>query len=272
MKTNHELPREMLPWNNVLNDFDFILFDLYEKDETYKEFFQKNRSTGRTSILDNSAYEFFLRGETNFPKDRFKEVVEELDPTFFIIPDVLMDKEKTIENFKEWKTFMLERKRMVVPQGKSLKEWLECYQFFIDNQQYYDAIGIPFHNDFFWDIGKVIDFPFSAERESALNDDELYATGRCFLLKYLKKMGLVLESKYYHLLGSHWYKEFKVAKEHPWISSIDTSFPVTRGIAKKPLDDKSEKEKISIETFFGMSLDEEQIGLIRKNITDYKNQ
>ena len=98
-----ELPKCMLEHEDTLNDYDFVLYHQYLKDETYRNNYLNKRKThpDRMMILDNSAYEFFVSGE-KFIEEDFIRVIKELKPTYYIVPDVLMDYQKTFENFMHW--------------------------------------------------------------------------------------------------------------------------------------------------------------------------
>ena len=65
IKINSELPLTMLDRNVELNEYDFVLFHLYKAFPAYREYYKNLRKThpDRTMILDNSAYEFFVKGE-----------------------------------------------------------------------------------------------------------------------------------------------------------------------------------------------------------------
>lgn len=273
---NCELPAQLLFKSEELNDYDFVLFHLFVKNSTYREYFSRVMKEGkRMTILDNSAYEFYRDGG-HFSVNDFEKIIEEFNPTYFIVPDVLMDSVSTLSNFNVWKGFLPGHKRMVVPQGKSLKEWLDCYKRMLDKGGF-EYIGIPFHNDFFWDLGTTV-YEF-AKRDrrgpSQWNSDMAYAQGRCFLLQYLVKEALIDTSKKYHLLGSHWAEELKWlcyvndrSHEYDWIASMDTSFPVTKGIMKCQLTE-GEKETISIDEFFEKPLDEYQFAKVIENIKKF---
>lgn len=272
---NCELPAQLLFKSEELNDYDFVLYHLFVKNSTYREYFSRVMKEGkRMTILDNSAYEFY-RGGNRFDKVEFFKIIEEFNPTYFIVPDVLMDSAATLSNFRQWRDLLPGHKRMVVPQGKSFKEWLDCYKRMI-SEGGFEYIGIPFHNDFFWDLGTTVYGMAQKERRGVLwNDDMAYAQGRCFLIQYLTKHELIDYSLKYHLLGSHWAEELRwirYAQKHDssfnWITSMDTSFPVTKGIAGKELIE-GEKEKFGIDQYFEQSLTDEQFDCIIKNINKF---
>lgn len=275
IQTNCELPACLLERSEELNDYDFILFHLFQKDKTYREYFSKVMKEGkRMTIFDNSAYEFYRDGGF-LDVSEFCEAVEEFNPTYFIVPDVLMDSVQTFGNFVCWKNILPGYKRMVVPQGRSFKEWLDCYRRMLEGGGF-DYVGIPFHNDFFLDLGTAV-YLLAKRKNFRWNDDMAYAQGRCYLLQYLNKFDLVDRSKKYHLLGSHWAEELNWIRKvneygdgkFNWISSIDTSFPISKGIAMRDLTE-GEKEKFCIDEYFHMDFDPEQIDKIVENIKEFR--
>ena len=57
IKINSEIPLCMLDNNNELNEYDFVLFDLYKTNQKYREYFlnQRKEYPERLMIFDNSA-------------------------------------------------------------------------------------------------------------------------------------------------------------------------------------------------------------------------
>ena len=98
MKINSELPLCMLPFNNELNEYDFVLFHLYKTNQKYKNYYLEQRRLypDRLMIFDNSAYEFYVKGEQLNLEEYFKAIME-LKPDMYILPDVLMDSQKTVD-------------------------------------------------------------------------------------------------------------------------------------------------------------------------------
>lgn len=103
MLINSELPNCMLDRNNKLNEYDFVLFHLYESNIQYREYYlsQRRLYPDRLMIFDNSAYEYFVKGET-LDLQLYYEAICELRPDFYILPDVLMSKEKTIKGVTDF--------------------------------------------------------------------------------------------------------------------------------------------------------------------------
>ncbi len=271
MQINCELPLEMLEDNGNLNDYDFILYHLCDKYTSYKDYFKNNQ--GRLSILDNSAYEFFINKE-EFREEDFISTIETINPTYYIVPDVLMDKNRTIENYKRWKHRLVinNSKAMLIPQGRSLWEWLQCYELFLGSGV--EIIGIPFHNEFFRDLGII----FYEENKDLLSkffpyiQDVFYALGRYTLLNYLEKHNLIEYNIHYHLLGSHWVWEKSLYKNFTFIKTFDTGFPVKCAIEGHFLEEPLfKKPHIIIDEFFTKKLNSFERNLIKKNINYFKN-
>jgi len=261
----------MIKDNDYINDYDFILYHLCLKYSSYKEFFK--RKSERLSILDNSAYEFFIKKE-KFDEKAFISTIEELKPSYYIVPDVLMDKTSTIENYQRWKTLSIfaNSKPMLIPQGRTLREWLDCYDYFIKNDSI--AIGVPFHNDFFYDLGLIFFYNNKSTLSSKIffpNSDVYYALGRYVLLQHLKETFQIKEKCHYHLLGSHWIWEKNFYQEFDFIKTFDTGFPVKCAIEGVLLDKVKCKPQVIIDDFFEDELSSQIKELIKTNISLFKN-
>ena len=150
MLTNSELPLCMLDRNNDLNQYDFILFHLYISNKEYREFCWKQRlqHPDRLMILDNSAYEFFIKGETLNMED-YVRVINELQPDMFILPDTLMDMEQTLKDTRLFlKNYPINcSKPLAVAQGNTPNELTACLLLYQDMG--IENVAIPFHNRFF---------------------------------------------------------------------------------------------------------------------------
>lgn len=269
MLISHEIPICLLEESLKFNDYDFILNHLLDKHPKYKEFYLNNSQ--RTSILDNSSYEYFINGQ-EFDEENFIKNIKELQPTYYLIPDVLMDSEKTMELFEKWKHInkyeFVNCKKIAVVQGKTLKEWLDCYLFYWKNQQHFDKVAISFHYEFF----KTLAGSYNEV------EDISYALGRFNLLNFLVDNDMIMK-KPYHLLGSHiggiefcWYKQ----RQFNFIETIDTGYPVKFGIKKILTSDLKKQTKIKpniiLDDFIDKELTEIQIKTILKNIKTFKTQ
>lgn len=81
MKINCELPNCLLELNNDLNEYDFVLFHLYKSDPIYKKYYKEQRLKypERLMIFDNSAYEFYIKGEV-LNLQEYTIAIDELKP------------------------------------------------------------------------------------------------------------------------------------------------------------------------------------------------
>ena len=97
-KISHELPINMLNQSYEINDYEYCLPHLLDKNETYKNHFYQAKKDGRYIVMDNSLHEL---GKT-YSEDRLFHWVEKLEPNEFIVPDVWQNKTSTLVNAKRW--------------------------------------------------------------------------------------------------------------------------------------------------------------------------
>lgn len=276
MKVSHEVPICLLEESLKFNDYDYILNHLLDKSKKYKDFYLQHKE--RFTILDNSAYEYFITGE-KFDKENYIRNIKELQPNVYLIPDVLMDSEKTMCLFEDWVSHPFYQdsaeQRMVVVQGKTFKEWLDCYLFYWKNQNHFSHIAISFHYSFLKEMGRI---------DHVKSVDYWYAVGRATLLSFLVENKMIMD-KSYHLLGSHiggiefgWYKR----KGYEFIKTIDTGYPIKLGIEEREAPDFKKaflssfcpfpKSNIILDDFLEKELNSKQLNLINENIINFKNQ
>ncbi len=251
MKINSELPLDLLISHNLeLNEYDFVLFHLYKDNEIYREYYRNLRMShpDRLMILDNSAYEYFIRGEV-LDIEEYVKVIEELVPDFYILPDRLMDKKYTVDEVNKFlsKYTFDYSKPMAVAQGETQQEMFDS--LYIYTMLGIKAVAIPFHNSFYtgsWDPyahyvrymteGVNLDNPGQFE-------DVKYTMGR---IETMYKFEHILEYfDHVHLLGSHSIKE----KMFIDADTIDTGYPVKCGIMGHKLFEEPGKPDIIIDDF-----------------------
>ena len=92
MLVSHESPISILERSKTYNDYDYALVHLFETQPEYYNFFKCSLAAGREVLLDNSIFEL---GESFDPKKYIKYITE-LNPTFYIVPDVLEDAQGTM--------------------------------------------------------------------------------------------------------------------------------------------------------------------------------
>ena len=279
MKINSELPLCLLSQNNDINEYDFVLFHLYISNKDYRNYYRNQRILfpGRLMILDNSAYEFFVKGE-ELDFDKYVEVILELKPDFYILPDVLMDKDKTLRGAMDFEskyasTIMkksLNIQPLAVAQGNSKKDLVECLDKY-RNWRFHN-VAIPFHNRFFYEMGKVV--PSAVQKTftdiygTPVTDDHLYAMGR---VRFILESNWRFEDfAHVHLLGSHcpfeklFYKELN-------ITTMDTGYPVKCALEGYELGKEPHKPNVIIDEFLDKELDKGTKQLIRENVLKFRH-
>lgn len=278
MTTNCELPWCMLgDFNESLNTMDLILFHLCEEYKEYKEYYKNliKRSKNRVSILDNSAYEFFVKGQ-ELDLDKYCDTINELNPTYYILPDELMGYYSTIdkidnflENYSE--KIYVNSQPMIVVQGNSSEELVKCYkEIFKRHPELKKNIAIPFHNSFFKTLpidGIVIrTFEHMLKGKKILESEDVqYSMGR--VQWALNHQYLLNNCDYIHILGSHCPLEKIFYKG--MVNSMDTGYPVKCGVEGYNLFDEPSKPDIIIDEFFKNEFDEKMKNIIKSNVTEF---
>lgn len=264
MKISHESPLALLKISRAYNDYDYALVHLFEKYPEYYKFFEESLGMGRTVILDNSIFEL----GTAFDSDEFYKWVLKLNPTYYIIPDVFDNWAATIRNVNEWRMKYGEQihdsKPMVVVQGSTPEEFLDCYQTLY-------KMGMP-----------MIAFPVNSK--SYLNGKEYtpqnMAEGRYMMintcLNWLKVYHIDTKPMpvKHHLLGLSLPQEVGLYKDIPEIVSIDTSNPVLHGMEGVWYDEDgnlSDKSHNKMHEMMEWAVTEDQFDVICHNITKFRS-
>lgn len=220
IKRFHEAPKSIFKKVQEYTNGDYALVHLFETDPEYFDLFKEAVRSGREVILDNSVFEL----ETAFDPDKFLTWIRLLQPTYYIVPDVLEDAAGTIENMGRWiKEFESDVpkhcKKIGVVQGKDFQDLRYCY-YFMDKVANVDKIAISFDYSYY---EKTFPHPNKLIR---------WALGRVKLLRDLEESGIINKDKPHHLLGCGTPGEgiFYNSKDFGWIDSIDTSNPVVHGL------------------------------------------
>ena len=282
MKTNCELPLCMMDKNLELNDFDFVLFHLYQSNKTYREYYQNMRKEHpeRLMILDNSAYEFFVKGE-KLDMLQFKNTIKDLNPDYYILPDVLQDKEKTLSGVQEFLKHYVDKdmiynplavtpKPLAVAQGNTSSELVECFQKYLVELGI-DYVGVPFHLEFYKhmhiDDDILLEFEASYEKTKFMDSEDcLYAMGRVQWVR--EHEDLLKRFDKAHMLGSHcplekvFYRDFY---------SMDTGYPVKLGYEKTLLGFEDRKPTSIIDDFIDAELSYTKKHCIETNINTFRS-
>lgn len=236
IKCFHEAPKCMFELVQKHTDGDYALVHLFEEDCEYYNMFRQAIADGREVILDNSVFEL---GEA-FDSERFAWWVRRLEPTWYIVPDVLEDGPATCKRFFEFieKYPDLPGKRIGVAQGKDLDELIECYKAI---EPYCDMVAISF------------DYSWYADWSTLDNKWEQLCVGRQRVLWHMYEKGIINTNKPHHLLGVALPQEMRLYRDmqrlgvYNWIYSVDTSNPIVHGIKgieyeERGLDDKESQK------------------------------
>ena len=278
IRINSELPNCMLKHNNALNEYDFVLFHLYSTNKKYKNYYLKQRKDhpDRLMIFDNSAYEFYVKGET-LDMVAYYEAICELQPDLYILPDVLMDKEKTLKGVREFMDLFklgitmntkVTPQPLAVAQGDTEDELLECLEEY--KQLNINNIAIPFHNSFFKSMAMIV--PDEVQEIFTqwhdfmiLSEDSMYAMGR---VKFMMRHKDILKRfNHVHLLGSHDVIEKGFYGEY---DTMDTGYPVKCAIEGYKLGFEPHKPNVIIDEFLDKKLSSETTKLITHNVNIFK--
>lgn len=193
-------------------------------------------------ILDNSVIEL----GTAVSIEQVLEAAKIIGADEIILPDAFCDKDRTIELLNEimstQKYHDIPYKMMAVPQGKTVEDWFECYNYILDLPIIH-TIGIP----------KVI--------------DAIFPGGRLALLDFLDDYLLIDESKEYHLLGV-WNNpiEIRWAATFDWIRGVDSSVAYVCGSRGIRFDPYAGAEKPDCEWDFYETVPEEALNDVLYNM------
>jgi hypothetical protein len=256
MKISHEVPLSLLAASRDFNDYDYALVHLFEENAKYYDFYKESLDLGRTVILDNSVFEL----ETAFDPDRFAFWINKLQPTEYIIPDVLDNANQTIQNVKDWvSNYDVPGKKIGVVQGSTFEEAIYCYNMIAP---LVDKIAISFnckfyetrYHNFYKDGDPIIlDYdlhgaPITILTQYVTKQRHLLSEWMCGRVSFLQHLVELGYTKPVHLLGCSLPQEFKAytGSEYSFIDSVDTSNPIVHAINDiKYLPDYGLTDKVS---------------------------
>jgi hypothetical protein len=256
IKIAHESPIELFHHVQANTDYDYALVHLFEEDEAYYKHFTQALADGREVILDNSIFEL---GEA-FDMQQFSDWTNKLKPTWYIIPDALEDKTKTVYNAMQWMEFYKSKtkgKSIGVVQGKTYYEIMKCYEAL-------DRLGVDMI---------AISFDYSLYEELVPHPNKLvsWMMGRVALLGMLVKDKVINKNKPHHLLGCALPQEGQFYRGYDWIYSMDTSNPVVHAIKgiSYPPEGLMTKESQKLFELINTPADDVNTSLLDYNITAF---
>lgn len=261
IKIAHEAPKSIFKEVSDLTDYSYCLVHLAEEDPEYLQLFKDDVEKGREVILDNSIFELGV----SFDPDKYIKWIQEIKPTYYIIPDVLENYFGTITQAWEWqnktKALNLPGKTIGVIQGKTYEDLVACYDY-MDKGLNVDKIAISFDYSYY-----NYSFPHSNKLIS-------WMMGRVKLIGDLLRDGVLNEEKPHHLLGNALYFEGAFYKDYKFIESVDTSNPVMFGLTHLSYANDFTYVKPSQKLFTMIDTPKQNINveLVMKNIETFRNR
>lgn len=255
-----------IPPNNHLDMMEhgnagyFCLAHHYINDKNYKKHFLQIREQRKDAFitLDNGAAE-----ESLVTHKELIKIVKELKPSEVIAPDVLFNKQKTIENFEQFLDRMISKnllettKLFACPQGSSKEEWLECYFHMVSNK-HVSCIGLS-----------KIAVPKCWN--NATGDTQIGKSRNECVFELFQK-GLIL--KPIHLLGMGEHNEFELYNllRINEIRSSDSCYTILAALNNIKFESGDLTRIPTTNEYFNSILTEEQKTLAISNIEYLKNK
>ena len=260
IKVSHECPLCLMEKSRSFNDYDYALVHLFKDNPKYKQFFVDSLKMGRQVLLDNSVFEL----DEPFNPDKFVDAINDLAPTWYVVPDFLDNKDCTISSMENWISDYLPKikvdsKIIGSIQGKNLSDIVDCYKYMSEKPEV-SKIAITFNSQAYDDGSKDV-----------LN---MWCSGRIKLIGYLVDNGIWNMNKPHHLLGASLISEFSQPIYHKIsIETLDTSNPVmcgVHGIRYGALGNKT-KPKQKLCDILNEPLTDRQLADIDFNVWNFKN-
>ena len=256
MKVSHELPLILIEDGEQINDYDFCLPHLLDKEEVYKDYFLNARKKGRYIIMDNSLHEL---GHA-YDSARLMHWINELHPNEFIVPDVWENRDASVVNARKWSQIELPKgvTKVAVVQAQTIHEAATCYQTYRDlgYEKIAFSYGASYYND-------VVPHP---------NRDLGKALGRLSVISALYKTKVIHDNDRVHLLGCAVPQEFSWYRGFKFIESIDTSNPVMAALegTRYNIWGLDSKPKANMNDYFYMLSDQVNWDILTDNLTKFR--
>jgi len=240
-----------------LGDRYFCLAHFYLRDKEYKNFFLSIRKLFPSAwiTLDNGSAECSLVTEGDL-----LQIVEELQPNEVVSPDVLFDKEQTLNNLDSFVEKMKKFPNTEIfacPQGENKEAWVECYTEMLKNSNV-STIGLS-----------KIAIPFAFK---GLSNDKDIAESRQEAVDYLFNNKLI--QKPLHFLGMgdpreyNYYKKFSEVRKY--FRSSDSCYAVLSAVQGISFLEENFKRVPTYESFYSHRLSEREKDLALKNVAFLK--
>lgn len=257
---SHEVPLSLMGSGHqrAISDYMYVLLHKAIADPAYEKAVLDYKAAGGIVYLDNSCFELGAA----LDDDLLYEYCEKLKPDVVILPDVLGDKNATIDRtFKFLDKYPhVANYGMAVAQGETPEELIECYAEFRDyrNIDEYDIymLGIPFV--FKW----------------VPKEERIQAGARMILLDYMNETRIIDKHRPHHLLGTWWAGEFAEYRGYGWVHSLDTSNPVMAAIDNmkyEPDRGVDTKPKSTFDSTYNLEASDIDMDLLYFNVNAFRS-
>ena len=258
MQIAHECPLVLMEDSRDWTDYDYALAHLFKSNKQYYQYFVDSLKLGRTVIMDNGVFET----GTPMPLKELAHWVDKLQPTEYIISDVLENNVQTIENCEKWCSLYKDRFSssisIGVAQGQNYNDFIWCYNQLVG---LVDKIAISF------------DYKWYRELAPHPNQYVSWMLGRVLLVNRMIQDGVLATSIPHHFLGVSLPIEGKFYNQYQWLESLDTSSPVVHGILGITYEKNFglyHKESQHLDKIIDCVLTEEQMNRISYNVHEFR--
>ena len=260
VKISHEIPLSIInEHQDFISDYMFVLLHKILEDKEYANLALEFSDHGEIIYLDNSCFEL---GES-LDNELLYEWYQRIEPEYVILPDVLGNKETTLQRTMEFVNSYPDTisQGMPVAQGATQDELIDCYKQFRDfglefggQVKHFDIIGIPFV--YSW-----------ADKEPTTQANE-----RIKLLKRMVEEEIIDLNLKHHLLGTWQAREFSHYRDYNWIYSVDTSNPVMAALDGDIYGNmgRLNKPKSSFDSVYNLQPEEIDFNLLYKNVDKFR--
>lgn len=260
IKISHETPLCLLEESLTFNDYNFCLPYYYTRYPKYKEWFVKQKEQGIFTILDCGLFE----GELLSNRD-LVNIINELKPDVFVIPDVWNKDLDSYVNAKYWKNTL----KSSFNKTTELMAVIQCTDYNIGSLLYQKYLDLGIKHIAFNHSSIAYKNMFPHENLSISK-----TMGRIYFINQLMENGIIDKSVYHHLLGASNPLEFKSYNypSYDFIKSVDSSNPVIFGCKNMKYDIYNvwDKPHEKIEEWFDKELSLEQLTCITYNIHAFR--
>lgn len=254
---SHEIPLSLIDEHQrSISDYMYVLLHKMIEDPVYAQKAYDYKKAGGLVYLDNSCFEL----GASLDDELLYEYCEKLNPTVVILPDVLGNKNATIDRTLSFldKYPHVANYGMAVAQGSTPGELIDCYAEFRDyrGEGEFDIfmLGIPFV--YSW-----------VEKEPAVQ-----AAARIQLLELMDRRRVIDRNRWHHLLGTWQANEFSHYRNYQWVYSLDTSNPIMAAIDGTRYTDIGlfHKPKATFDTAYDLTVSDIDMQLLYYNVKTFR--